>query len=31
VTDYYLVRVIGAEKPDEGWNPEPFLSFEPVE
>jgi hypothetical protein len=31
VTDYYLVRIVGAEKPNEGWIPEPFLSFEPVE
>ena len=31
VTDYYLVRIVGAEKPNEGWIPEPFLSFDPVE
>jgi hypothetical protein len=27
VTDYYLVKVIGAEEPNEGWIPGPFLSF----
>ena len=31
VTDYYLVRVVGTENPNEGWIPEQFLSFEPVE
>lgn len=30
VTDYYLVKVKGAEPPNEGWVPDPFLSFEPV-
>lgn len=27
--DYYLVKVVGAEQPNEGWVPAPFLSFEP--
>lgn len=30
VTDYYLVKLKGAEPPSEGWVPGPFLSFEPV-
>lgn len=30
VTDYYLVRIEGAEPPNEGWVPGPFLSFDPV-
>ena len=30
VTDYYLVKVVGAEPPNEGWVPAPFLSFNPV-
>lgn len=30
VTDYYIVKVEDAEKPNEGWIPGPFLSFEPV-
>ena len=30
VIDYYLVKIIGAEPPNEGWVPAPFLSFEPV-
>lgn len=29
VLDYYLVRIPG-ETPQEGWVPEPFLSFQPV-
>lgn len=28
--DYYLVKVEGAEQPNEGWVPSPFLSFEKV-
>lgn len=28
--DYYLVKVEGAEQPNEGWVPGPFLSFENV-
>lgn len=31
VIDYYLVKVAGAEPPNEGWVPAPFLSFEAVE
>jgi len=27
--DYYLVKVEGAEPPNEGWVPAPFLLFEP--
>lgn len=30
VTDYYLVKIVGAEPPNEGWVPGPFLSFKPV-
>ena len=30
VLDYYLVKIEGAPKPNEGWIPGPFLSFEPV-
>lgn len=30
VLDYYLVKIEGAPKPNEGWVPGPFLSFEPV-
>lgn len=30
VTDYYLVKIVGAEAPNEGWVPGPFLSFNPV-
>ncbi|MGQ9850757.1 MAG: hypothetical protein ACUVSU_12000, partial [Aggregatilineaceae bacterium] len=30
VVDYYLVKVVGLEGPNEGWIPEPLLSFEPV-
>ncbi len=30
VTDYYLVKIVGAESPNEGWVPGPFLSFNPV-
>jgi hypothetical protein len=30
VIDYYLVKVVGAPLPNEGWVPAPFLSFEPV-
>lgn len=30
VTDYYLVKIAGAEQPNEGWVPGPFLSFSPV-
>jgi hypothetical protein len=29
-TDYYFVKIEGAEAPNEGWVPGPFLSFEPV-
>lgn len=28
VTDYYLVKIVGAAGPNEGWVPAPFLSFE---
>lgn len=31
VTDYYMVKVVGAEQPTEGWVPAPFLSFAPVQ
>lgn len=31
VTDYYFVKIEGAEQPNEGWVPGPFLSFEPIE
>jgi hypothetical protein len=31
VTYYYLVKITGAETPNEGWIPAPFLSFEPPE
>lgn len=31
VTDYYLVEIKGAEPPNQGWVPGPFLSFDPVE
>lgn len=31
VTDYYFVKIKGAEQPNEGWVPGPFLSFSPVE
>ncbi len=31
VTDYYLVKIIGAGEPNEGWVPAPFLSFEQIE
>lgn len=27
VTDYYLVKIVGAESPNEGWVPGPFLSI----
>lgn len=30
VTDYYLVKIVGSEAPNEGWVPAPFLSFEAV-
>jgi hypothetical protein len=30
VTDYYLVKIKGAEPPNEGWVPGPLLEFEPV-
>lgn len=30
VLDYYLVKIEGAPKPNEGWVPGPFLSFESV-
>lgn len=30
VTDYYLVKIKGAEPTAQGWVPGPFLSFEPV-
>lgn len=31
VLDYYLVRTLETEEPQEGWVPAPFLSFEPIE
>ena len=31
VLDYYMVRTIDTEEPQEGWVPAPFLSFESVE
>lgn len=31
VIDYYFVKIKGAEQPNEGWVPAPFLSFTPVE
>ncbi|MFZ0544680.1 MAG: hypothetical protein WAM60_04550 [Candidatus Promineifilaceae bacterium] len=31
VTDYYLVKIVGADTPNEGWVPAPFLSFNPLE
>lgn len=31
VLDYYMVRTIDTEDPQEGWVPAPFLSFEPVD
>ena len=31
VLNYYMVRTIDEENPEEGWVPAPFLSFEPVE
>lgn len=30
ILDYYLIKIKGAPKPNEGWVPGPFLSFEPV-
>lgn len=30
LTDYYLVKIKGAEPTAQGWVPGPFLSFEPV-
>ena len=30
VTDYYMVKIVGADPPNEGWVPGPFLSFKPV-
>jgi hypothetical protein len=31
VTDYYLVKIVGGDDPGgEGWIPEHFLTFEPV-
>lgn len=30
VLDYYLVKIEGAPKPNEGWVPGPFLSFDPI-
>ena len=27
--DYFLVKIIGGEQPNEGWIPAPFVSFEP--
>jgi len=30
ITDYYLVKIKGADLPNEGWIPEYFLSFEPI-
>ncbi|MCB0155901.1 MAG: hypothetical protein KDF65_13970, partial [Anaerolineae bacterium] len=26
--DYYFVKIIGADQPNEGWVPAPFVSFE---
>lgn len=31
VVNYYMVKIVGPEGTGEGWIPEPFLSFEPVE
>lgn len=31
VVNYYMVDVVGLEGTSEGWVPEPFLSFDPVE
>lgn len=31
VVNYYMVRIVGPEGAGEGWIPEPFLSFDPVE
>jgi hypothetical protein len=31
VVDYYMVKVVGLEGPNEGWIPAPFLSFDPVQ
>lgn len=31
VLDYYMVRTIETDEPQEGWVPAPFLSFEPVD
>ena len=30
VVDYYYVEIDGADGPNKGWLPAPFLSFEPV-
>ncbi|MEM7346757.1 MAG: hypothetical protein AAF485_21145 [Chloroflexota bacterium] len=27
--NYYLVKIVGADQPNEGWIPAPFVSFEP--
>lgn len=31
VVNYYMVRIVGLEGVNEGWIPEPFLSFEPLD
>ena len=31
VVDYYLVKIVDQEMPNEGWVPAPFLSREPIE
>jgi hypothetical protein len=30
VLNYYLVKIVGADPPNEGWIPAPLLSFEPI-
>ena len=27
--NYFLVKIVGADGPNEGWVPAPFVSFEP--
>jgi len=29
--DYYMVRTVDFDPPQEGWVPSPFLSFEPID
>ncbi len=31
VVNYYMVKLVGLEGPNEGWVPAPFLSFDPVD